>query len=140
MKLGVAEILEQASKMKKDQERIAWLQHHNSVALETVLRGAFDSTIVWQLPEGDPPYKPNDLVDQQNQLYTECRKMYLFIEGGSPNLKQTKRETLFIEILETVDPKDAKLLLSIKNKKLPYKNITPELVNKAFPGILSNNV
>jgi hypothetical protein len=140
MKLGVAEILEQASKMKKDQERIAWLKHNNSVVLETVLRGAFDSSIKWQLPEGDPPYKPNDLVDQQNQLYNECRKMYLFIEGGSPNLKQTRRESLFIELLETIDSKDAQLLLSVKNKKLPYKNITPELVNKAFPGILSNNV
>lgn len=136
MKLGVAEILKRASEMKDEASRIQWLRQNNNVALETIIRGAFDPSIKWQLPEGEPPYKPNDLVDQQHRLYTEIRKMYLFIEGGNPNLKQLRRESLYIELLETVDPEDAKLLLAIKDKKLPYPNITPDLIRKAFPGIL----
>lgn len=136
MKIGVAEILKKASEMKDEAARIQWLRQNNNVVLETVLRGAFDPTIKWLLPEGEPPYKPNDLVDQQHRMYSEVRKMYLFIEGGNPNLKQLRRESLFIELLETVDPEDAKLLLAIKDKKLPYPNITPELIRKAFPGIL----
>jgi hypothetical protein len=43
-----------------------------------------------------------------------------------------RRESLFITLLESVDPKDAKLLLSVKNKKLPYKNITKDLIQEAF--------
>lgn len=136
MKLGVSEILKKASEMKDEASRIQWLRQNNNVALETIIRGAFDPSIKWQLPEGEPPYKPNDLVDQQHRLYTEIRKMYLFIEGGNPNLKQLRRESLYIELLETVDPEDAKLLLAIKDKKLPYPNITPDLIRKAFPGIL----
>ncbi len=136
MKLSVSEILKKASEMKNENDRIQWLRNNNSVALESVLRGAFDPKIKWLLPEGAPPYKPNDLVDQQNKLYAEARKLYLFIEGGNPDLKQLRRETLFVELLESVDPEDAKLLLAIKDKHLPYPGVTPDVVNKAFPGIL----
>jgi len=80
MKLGVAEILEKTSGMTSRSDRIRMLQENNSVALQTVLRGAFDPAIKWLLPEGDPPYKPNDLVDQEHIFYHECRKMYLFID------------------------------------------------------------
>jgi hypothetical protein len=136
MKLGVAEILEKTSGMTSRSDRIRMLQENNSVALQTVLRGAFDPAIKWLLPEGDPPYKPNDLVDQEHIFYHECRKMYLFIEGGNPDLKQLRREALFVQLLETVSAKDAKVLLAIKDKHLPYPGITPDIIQEAFPGLL----
>ena len=136
MKLSIAEILKKASEIADENARINWLRQNNSPVLETILRGAYDPSIKWQLPEGEPPYKPNDLVDQENRLFAEARKLYLFIEGGNPNLKQLRRESLFIELLETVDPEDAKLLLAIKDKKLPYPNLTPQFINKVFPGII----
>lgn len=137
MKLSVSEILKKASLIEDENQAINWLRQNNSVALESILRGAFDPAIKWQLPPGAPPYKPNDLVDQQNRLYAECRKLYLFIEGGKPELKQIRREALFIELLEGVDSEDAKLLLAVKEKTIPYPNITPDLVRKAFPHIIS---
>lgn len=139
MKLSVAEVLKRASDMKDENQQIQWLRQNNSVALESILRGAFDPAIKWQLPPGAPPYKPSDIVDQQHRLYTECRKLYLFIEGGNPNLKQIRREHLFIEMLEAIDPEDAKLLLAVKEKTMPYPNITLDLVRKAFPLIISES-
>ena len=136
MKLSVSEILKKASDMKDDQSRIKWLRSNNSITLESVLRGAFDPGIIWLLPGGSPPYKPNDLVDQHHRLYSETRRFYLFVKGGNPGLKQLRRESLFIELLESVDPEDAKLMIAIKDKTIPYDNITLELVNKAFPGII----
>ena len=136
MKLSVSEILKNASAIKSDDHRIAYLKANYSIALETILRGAFDPRIKWQLPEGAPPYKPNSIVDQQHVLFTECRRMYLFIEGGHPDLKQNRREQLFVELLEMLDPEDAKLLLAVKEKHLPYPGITPELIRKGFPGVL----
>lgn len=140
MKLGIAEILKRASGMRDENERIHWLRQNHSRPLEMVLLGAFDPKIKWLLPEGAPPYKPNDLVDQQHIFYSESRKLYLFIEGGNPNLKQLRRESLFIEMLETIDPEDAKLLLAIKEKHLPYPGVTADLVRKAFPGLLKEEV
>lgn len=136
MKLGIAEILKRASNIEDEVGRINWLRQNFNPTLQMVLRYAYDPKIVWQLPEGAPPYKPNELVDQHHRLYTEARKLYLFIEGGNPNLKPLRREQLFIELLEVVDPEDAKLLLAVKEKTIPYPGITKELINKAFPGIV----
>ena len=136
MVVGVAEFLEKVSKLKKKEEKVAALKHNDSFVLRTILQGALDPRIKWALPEGDPPYKPNDLVDQENVLIHDARKLVHFVEGGNPGLNQIKREAMFIEMLETVTPADAKLLCSIKSKKLPYKGITSEIVKEAFPGLL----
>lgn len=137
MKLGVAEILEQVSKLKKKDERIEALRKHgDNRAMLQILQYAYDPRIKWLLPEGTPPFKKNEYLDQESNLYSEVRRLYLFIEGGNPNLTTTKREMLFIGLLEMITPADAVLLCAAKDKKLPYKNITPEIVNEAFPGLL----
>jgi len=137
MKLSVSEILKKASEIPNQDARVDWLRRYDSQALRYVLAGALDPKIKWLLPEGEPPYKPNDIVDQQHRLFTEARKFYLFIEGGNPNLKSLRREALFIELLESLDPADAKLLLAIKDKRMPYPGITTEVANLAFPGLIN---
>jgi hypothetical protein len=136
MKLGISEILKKASEIKDEKMRIGWLRQNDSNVLRGILKGALDPSIEWQLPEGNPPYKENDLVDQQNILYSEYRRLYLFTKNGNPNLKQIRRESLFIELLESVDKDDAKLLLHMKDKNLPYPGVTKDIINKAFPGLI----
>jgi len=68
-------------------------------------------------------------------MYTEARRLYLFIEGGNPNLTQLKRESMFIDLLQSISPDDAKLLVAAKDKKLPYEGLTSATVLKAFPGL-----
>lgn len=136
MKLGVAEILQMVSKEKSKTRRVQLLRQHQSFPLKIILQYAFDPNIEWALPEGPVPYKPNDLNDLEHVLYAEARKLYLFIEGGNPDLKQLRREALFIELLENVDKEDAKLLAAIKDKTIPYPYITYKLVKEAFPELL----
>ena len=126
-RVGVAEFLEKVSKLKKKEEKVEALKFNDSFVLRTILQGAFDPRIKFLLPEGDPPYRVNDLVDQENVLIKDARKLVYFVEGSHPNMKQVKREQLFIEMLETVAPADAKLLIAIKDKKLPWKGITAEI-------------
>ena len=136
MRVGVAEFLEKVSKLKKKEEKVAALKANDSFVIRTIMQGAFDPRIVWALPEGEPPYKPNDLVDQENVLIHDARKLIHFVEGGNPGLKQIKREALYVEMLETVTPADAKMLVAIKDKKLPWKGITADVVKEAYPGLL----
>lgn len=105
--------------------------------IRKLLYYAFDPKVKFLLPEGAPPYKPCDFLDQEGRFYTEVRKMYLFIEGGNPNLTKLKREMLFIQLLESIGKGDAELLVAIKDKKLPFSNITEKVVREAFPGLLS---
>jgi hypothetical protein len=136
MKLSISEILKIASKGATDQDRANALRAHDTVPLRQVLWAALDPRVKWLLPPGNPPYKPCDLVDQHHRLFTEARKLYLFLENGNPNLKQIRREALFIELLESLDPEDTKLILAAKDKTIPYPGITIEVVNLAFPGLI----
>lgn len=138
MKLGVAEILEKTSKLSRKSEKVDFLRKNDSFALRTMLQGAFHPGIVWLLPEGVPPFKKNDLVDLESVLYSEARKLYLFVQGGNSNLPPARREALFIQMLESLAPADADLLCAVKDKKIPYKGINAQLVKEAFPGLLGD--
>ena len=136
MKHGIAEILDMASKKETKAEKIEVLRKFDGVTLRTILQGTFDPNIEWDLPEGDPPYKPCEYLDQQGRLYQETRRLYIFLKGRRPELTPLKKEMLFIGLIETLDKEDAKLMLAVKDKKMPYKGITYKLVQEAFPGLL----
>ena len=136
MQVGLYEFLFKVSKMKKTQEKIDALKANDSMPLRIILQGAFDPNVIWELPEGEPPYKPNDLVDQEHVLVKECEKLRYYIRGFHDNLNQTKRETMFVELLERVAPDDAKLLCAIKDKKMPFPGITVQHVKEGLPGLI----
>lgn len=136
MRLGISEILIKASKLSKNQEKIEFLRQHYSQPLGTVIKYMLDPNVKFTLPEGAPPYKKNDLTGQETRLYSEVRKLYLFLEGCTKNLNKPRREALFIEMLENVDPNDAELLIAMKDKKLPYKGLSVKLIKEAYPGLI----
>ena len=133
---SISEILKEVSEAKKE-KKVELLRQHDSMPLRSVLAHALDPAIKWMLPEGKPPYKPTEAVDQHNRLYQEARKFYIFCDPNL-DLPKMKREMLFIELLESVDPEDAELLIACKDKKIPYKGINAKLVNEAFPGLINN--
>lgn len=136
MRLGIAEILEKASDMKTKKEKIDYLRSNDNSALRNVLKHALDPSLKFLLPEGAPPYRESEYFDGQGMLYTEARKLYLFVEGGNPNLTPIRREMLFINLLESLDPKDANLMIHVKDKKIPYKGINKALIKETFPGLI----
>lgn len=138
MKLSMSEILQKASAMSSRKEKVNFLRMNYSLQFHKVLEYALNPDIKFKLPEGIPPFTPLQTHEAQGMLYSEARRLYLFVEGGHPGLdaqgKQgdLKRERLFIGILESIDPDDAKLLCAVKDKKIPYKGITYKLVKEAF--------
>ena len=136
VKKSISEILHEIGEHTSFHDRVkAMRSYRSNEPLRTVLKYAFDPRIKFNLPEGAPPYRENDFPDQEGILYFEARKMYLFVEGGNPNLKPLKREELFIRLLETVDKDDAKILIGMKDKDIPVKNITQKLTERAFPDL-----
>jgi hypothetical protein len=136
---SISEILTRVAGGDKVNGKARLLQKYDNATLRKILKYTFSPKVTFDLlPKGEPPYKPNDLVDQEGVLYHETRRLYLFTDGGNPDLKQLRKEALFIEVLEAVAPADAKLLIGMKDKKLPeeYKGITKAVVEKAFPGLL----
>ena len=137
MQVGIAEFLEKVGKLKKTEQKIEALRVNDSYPLRVILQAAYDPNVKWLLPEGTPPYKPNEALDQEGVLIREARMLTYFVEGFHPNLAQTKRELMFIQLLEAVAPKDAELLCTIKDKK-NIKGITLQHVTEALPGLIPN--
>jgi hypothetical protein len=136
MKKSISEILAEAAKQPTQDKQIEVLHKNDSEPLRIILQSAFHPQVKFLLPETDPPYtQGEELLDAQGMLYTEARKMYLFVAGGHQTLKQAKREQLFIEMLESIDPEDAKLMLAVKNKTLPYP-LSYDTIEKAYPGLI----
>ena len=135
MKKSIYNILKECSEPRSVKERVQRLQQNGSPIVQTILKYAFDPNIKFLLPEGAPPYKPNEFVDQEGILYSEARKLYLFVEGGNNNLTKMRRETLFIQFIEGIDKNDALLICAIKDKRLPFKSITSDVVKQAFPNL-----
>lgn len=131
MKKALSEILSETSKITKKKERIEYLRANTNNALNKIIQMTYDDT-EFDLPEGTPPYKPSEF-DEPGNLYGEIRRLYLFTKDGNPNINNLKRESLFIQMLEFVNADDAKLLIGMKDKKLPYKGLTKLFVQEALP-------
>jgi len=140
MRLGISEILGNASKISKKQDKLDYLRNNFNPVLGQILKYTYEPQFEWELPPGEPPYKPSEFPDSQSMLYQEARKLYMFVENGHPELQKPhnklKREQLFINLLESLDKDDAELIVSVKDKKLPYKRITKKFVDKVFPGLI----
>lgn len=134
-KKAISWILDFTSKLPNDEEKIKCLKANQNSAILTILKFAYDPNIKWLLPTGDAPYVPGTATGTESYLYSDARKLYLFIEGGNPNLTKLRREALFIDFLQNIHPEDAKLIVAVKDKKLPYNGISSKLVLKAFPGL-----
>lgn len=138
-KEGVAEILIRVSKITGRKEKIEVLRRDHNATLESIIDLCFNPNIRFVLPEGEPPYRAAAKEqDYQATLYANMRKFGIFIDNGPyPNMKDMQRETQFVNFLESLDPDDAKLVVAIKDKKMPYKGITRKLFEEAWPALAS---
>lgn len=136
MRKSLSEILQLVDEAKTKQEKVDLLRQYDSPALRGIILACYDPNLKWLLPAGTPSYKPSNLTDIEGRLYNEVKHLYLFVEGGNPNLSAPKRQNIFIQMLESVTPNDAKLLIGCKDRKMPYKSVTKKLVDEAFPGLI----
>lgn len=135
MKKSIYNILKECAEPKSVNDRVELLQKNGIPVVKQILKYAFDPNIIFDLPEGAPPYKPCEYLDQEGRLYAEARKLYLFTKDGNPALTKFKREMIFIQFIEGIDKNDAALIIAVKDKTLPFKGLNKDVVKKAFPDL-----
>ena len=133
------EIAAKINNAKDKPRKLKVLKENDSISLRQVLKGAFDPKITWALPIGEGveiPYKANDapIGTDHTLLSHEAKRLYLFTKGGDNTLSNTKRETLFIQMLEGLCAEEANFLVTVVKKKVnnEYKGFTANLVKEAF--------
>ena len=131
-------IFEDVAAAKSFADRKKVLLDNESNPLKELLKYAFHPDIKFVLPPGAPPYKTIGSPDEYNPtyLYPNIRKLYLFVEGGHEGLTVLRREQLFVQVLESLHPKEAEVLVQVKDKKLKYRGLTYKLIKETFSDIL----
>ena len=143
------EVFHLASKQRSKAKKVEVLKRYEDPSLKALFIWNFDETVVSMLPEGNVPYQPveGDVqanreqgIPQRTTIRNAARQFYRFVKGGDDQLNKIKRESIFINILQTLPQPEAELLVLVKDKALNTKyNITKELVAEAYPEITWGN-
>jgi hypothetical protein len=134
----IFEILDLVSAQRSKAKKVEVLQEYRDPSLVSILIWNFDDTVVSIIPEGEVPYNPNEVPvgTDHTSLRREYRNLYHFVQGGNTSLSTIRRETMFIQMLEGLHPREAEILCLIKDKKLTTKyKLTYEVVKEAYPDI-----
>jgi len=135
MKLSIPDILERVNGCKTESELELTLWQNKSVALTNILvyglcdKFEFDVLV--------PEFRMNDVPEGYGEmsLYTECRKMYIFVKNTKIPIQKKKEILLFM--LESLYMKESKLLVDIIEGRFrtKYPNIQIYNVKRVFPDI-----
>ena len=135
----IHEILELVDEQKTKAKKVAILQEYRDDSLTAVLIWNFDESVQSALPDGDVPYKPNEVPvgTDHTSLRREWKQLYHFVKGGNDGLNNLRRESMFVQMLEGLHPKEAEIICLIKDKRLTdvYK-VTLDQVKTAYPDIV----
>lgn len=151
---SIAKILREADAKPTIAEKVAYLQRYGSNQLQEIVRHTFEPTIKYAVTitpvprdkndhdrKTDPKlYRPQeDDGSNEGLFYYEIRKRLIYLIEGGPGdvMSQERRDLLFHNIIESINPEDAELLLTIKDKQWPYATLTPTVLNEAFPNLIS---
>ena len=131
-----SEILDKVHKAKTKDQKVSLLKQNDSEGLRMVIKSSFDPKIEWAMPEGEVPFKANDVPagTEHTVLAMEAKKLWHFIKGADKTTPQHKKETMFIQMLEGLHESEAKLLIAAKDKKVHqmYKGLSTNVVKEAF--------
>ena len=132
------EILELVSKQRSKAKKVEILKEYETESLKSILIWNFDQTVVSMIPEGEVPYKKNDVPigTDHTSLRREWKNLYHFVKGGNDKISAIRRETMFIQLLEGLHPEEAEIVCLVKDKALEDKySITYDIVRQAYPDI-----
>ena len=132
------EILELVDEARSKAKKVALLREYENAAIKSVFIWNFDHSVVSMIPEGEVPYNLNEVPvgTDHTSLRREYKQLYHFVKGGNDQLSKTRRESMFIQILEGLHPKEAEILVLVKDGQLNKKyKVTRDTVEEAYPDI-----
>jgi len=134
---NILETLDLVGKAKTREEKRQILTDRDNFATRALLQLHYHPDVKWHLPPGKPPYTPGQVADSTpNSLHFEVKKLDYYVDPSPHDLPMLRRESMFVELLERVDPNDAKLIIAVKDRKLSYKGLSYKLVKDTWPDLL----
>ena len=138
---NIYEVFDEFEAVKTKKEKMAVIEKNLSQTLVQVLELTFRPDIEWLVKDVPENYKGN--TDSKPgisscQLSTEIRKLYLFRKGHptAESLTPRKQSELLLQLLESIEPREAEVVMGIFKKDQGVKGLTYAFVKEAFPALL----
>ena len=137
---NIYEIFDEFEMATSKKEKLAVIEKNLSRTLIQVLELAFHPGYEWLIDEMPNEYKIPDTLPgiSRCQLSTEIRKLYLFKKGDATaeKLSDEKRKHLLLQLIESLEPREAEVVIGILSKDLGVKGLNYKFVKEAFPQLL----
>ena len=133
--VNFAETLELVAKAKTREEKRQILKDRENFATRALLQLNYHPDVKWKIPKGAPPYTPSE-NQADASLHFEVKKLDYYVDPSPHDIPMLRRESMFVQLLERLDPKDAKLIIAMKDKKITYKGLSYKLVKDTWPDLL----
>ena len=137
---SIVEILGLVEETKGKQSKVDILkQFTDRNDVKYALKAAFDPRVVFTLPDGLPDGfvvgdqdTPEGAMDMAPERFIRVfKRMQYWVEGGSAQASQSKREEIYLNTLKSLEKSEAEFLVAIKDKTMPFKSVTKEICELA---------
>ena len=138
---NIFEVLDEFELAENKKDRMAVIERNLRKTLVEVFELTYHPNYQWLIKEMPNNYKiPNDVLPgiTSAQLSNQIRKMYMFRKGDEMAEKLTpqKRNELLLQILESLEPREAEVIIGIFQKDLGVKGLNYKFIKEAFPNLL----
>ena len=138
---NIFEVLDEFELAENKKDRMSVIERNLSKTLVEVFELTYHPNYEWLIKEMPDNYKiPNDVLPgiTSAQLSNQIRKMYMFRKGDEMAEKLTpqKRNELLLQILESLEPREAEVIIGIFQKDLGVKGLNYKFIKEAFPNLL----
>ena len=137
---NIYEIFDEFESVLSKKDKIKIIEKNLSKPLYEVLLFTFHPEYQWKVKDFPEEYKIPDTKPGISfcQIGTELRRMYLFREGDptAENLSERKRKELLIQFLESLEPREAEVVMGIFKKNQGVTGLNYEFVKECFPDML----
>ena len=135
------EIFDEFELADTKEARIEVLRRNSTQALYGVLLMTFHSGYEWLIKELPKNYKVPDVLPGSafSSISQELRKFYMFRKGDptAEKLTQQRRDEILLQILESLEFREAEVVIGIFKKDLGVKGLDRKIVKEVFPNMLS---
>jgi len=137
---NIYEVFDEFELVSSKKDKLNVIEKNLSPTLVKVLELTFHPSYQWLETDIPDNYKIPDTLPGMShaQLSTEIRKLYMFRKGEQTAEKLTsrKRNELLIQLLESLEPREAEVVAGIFRKDQGVKGLTYKFVKEAFPQML----
>jgi hypothetical protein len=140
MRKNVYEVFDEFAKADSKQDKINVLANNWTPTLKLVLQLAYRPEMEWKFKDYPERYKKPDTKPgiSYASLDTELKRLYMFRVGNETAEKLTTKraEEILMVLLESLEPREADVVIGIFKKDLGVKGLTYKFIRDNIPDVL----